>query len=384
MKKILLSILLLTASTLIYSQSMDLNHKKIHIVDSTMGLGITPTSRLHVFGNGTASNLFKLDNNKDAIKDSSIIVKANGSLILGDSSYYLNGNGVNYGVSDSRLTIIGGVPLRLLNSFAMGYTSLKWSARTDKDTIADYAQIMGGVMRNTFNKNCGDLSFATNGVDGMGTRMYIDSSGYVGIGTTTPKDYLDINGNITFPKNQYIFWNAYNKGGTIYQRDISGACVLMYQKTGNSDKLFNIDITGANDAGNDTPISGQIGVLSVNTGAEINIHEEIMWRDSLGDFQKGTTLSDNESYALPTNISWKGEIDVDSLGYTLFTAQLRCDANGTPYLEGVSWKRWSSKTYVEVGSTDGYLNITDGGSGMVITNRLGYTIKATLRFRTKQ
>ena len=54
MKKILLTILLLTASTLIYSQSMDLNHKKIHIVDSTMGLGITPTSRLHVFGNGTA------------------------------------------------------------------------------------------------------------------------------------------------------------------------------------------------------------------------------------------------------------------------------------------------------------------------------------------
>ena len=429
MKKILITLLLLTASTFIYSQSMNLNNNKIRIVDSTMGLGISPTSRLHVFGNGTASNLFKLDNNRDTEKDSSIIIKANGGVILGDSSWYLNGNGVNYGVSESRVTIIGGVPLRLLNSHNKGYTSLKWSARTDKDTIADYAQIMGGVMRNTFNKNCGDLSFATNGVDGMGTRMYIDSSGYVGIGTTTPtyrldmfgnggtgnllkvsndinstydstfvvnkdgkvgigtttpKDYLDINGNITFPNNKYIFWNAYNKGGTIYQRDISGACVLMYQKTGNSDKLFNIDITGANDEGNDTPITGPIRVLSVRTNAEINIHEEIMWRDSLGDYKKGTTLSDDEAYALPTNISWKGEIDVDSLGYTLFTAQIRCDANGTPYLEGVSWKRWSSITYVEVGSTDGYLNITDGGSGMVITNTLGYTIKATLRFRTKQ
>ena len=149
-------------------------------------------------------------------------------------------------------------------------------------------------------------------------------------------------------------------------------------------KLFNIDVTGANDSGNDTPVAGRIGVLSVRTNAEIHIHEEIMWRDSLGDYQKGTTLSDNEAYSFPTNRSWKGEIDVDSLGYTLFTAQIRCDANGTPYLEGVSWKRWSSKTYVEVGSTDGYLNITDGGSGMVITNTLGYTIKATLRFRTKQ
>ena len=109
-----------------------------------------------------------------------------------------------------------------------------------------------------------------------------------------------------------------------------------------------------------------------------------MYRDSLVDYKKGTTLSDNEAYYFPSNLSWKGEIDVDSLGYTLFTAQIRCDADGTPYLEGVSWKRWSSKTYVKVGSTDGYLNITDGGSGMVITNRLGYTIDVTLRFRRKQ
>ena len=160
--------------------------------------------------------------------------------------------------------------------------------------------------------------------------------------------------------------------------------ILMYQKTGTADKLFNIDVAVTSDAGNDIPIAGTKGVLSVNTGAEINIHEEIMYRDSLVDYKKGTTLSDNETFALPTDYSWKGEIDVDSLGYTLFTAQIRCDANGTPYLEGVSWKRWSSKTYVEVGSTDGYLDITDGGSGMVITNTLGYTIKATLRFRTKQ
>ena len=83
MKKILLTILLLTASTLIYSQSMDLNHKKIHIVDSTMGLGITPTSRLHVFGNGTASNLFNVTNDKDATKDSSVVVNAVGNVGIG-------------------------------------------------------------------------------------------------------------------------------------------------------------------------------------------------------------------------------------------------------------------------------------------------------------
>ena len=88
MKKILISILLLTANTLIYSQSMDLNHKKIHIVDSTMGLGITPTSRLHVFGNGTSSNMFNLTNDKDATKDSSVIVTSNGSFCSGTNTPY--------------------------------------------------------------------------------------------------------------------------------------------------------------------------------------------------------------------------------------------------------------------------------------------------------
>ena len=112
--------------------------------------------------------------------------------------------------------------------------------------------------------------------------------------------------------------------------------------------------------------------IEANNGIAINVLSGDVIVDSTRFHSRSITLSDNEQYAFPPNLSWKGEIDVDSLGYTLFTAQIRCDANGTPYLEGVSWKRWSSKTYVEVGSTDGYLNITDGGSGMVITNTLGY------------
>ena len=83
MKKILLTILFLTASTFIYSQSLNLNNNKIRIVDHTMGLGITPTSRLHVFGNGTTSNLLNLVNDKDAVKDSSVVVDAVGNVGIG-------------------------------------------------------------------------------------------------------------------------------------------------------------------------------------------------------------------------------------------------------------------------------------------------------------
>ena len=373
MKKIIITILLLIASTFIYSQSMDLNHKKIHIVDSTMGLGITPTSRLHVFGNGTASNLFKLDNNKDAIKDSSIIIKANGGVILGDSSYYLNG--VINSVSDSRLTIVGGVPLRLLNQHAMGYTSLKWSARTDKDTIADYAQIMGSVEKNTFGLHSGSLYFQTALGGGLSTKMYIDSSGYVGIGTTTPTAKLHVCGS----DNCH---NIYSEYSGSYSRSAIEGRALGSDGYG----IRGLAVTTGAKAGffQNTAAGGLALEIRADNGIAINVKSGYVIADSTRFISRSTTLSDNEQYAFPPNLSWKGEIDIDSLGYTLFTAQIRCDADGTPYLEGVSWKRWSSITYAQVGSLDGYLNIIDGGSGMVITNTLGYTIKATLRFRTKQ
>lgn len=392
MKKIILIILLFTASTFIYSQSMNLNNNKIRIVDSTMGLGITPTSRLHIFGNGTASNLFKLYNNKGTANDSSIIVKANGSIILGDSSYLLQS--ISSPLSESRATIIGGVPLRLLNTNNIGYTSLKWSARTDQDTIADYAQIMGGVMRNTYGNNRGDLYFQTKGSDGMNTRMYIDSNGYVGISTVAPKYRLDIGeGGTEAIRNEVLRINSADNN------ELSNSIILLARgdttrttiATSSTNNLF---IKGSKE--NDLCIKTESNNIlfsandddeldiKIDTNGNLNIYEEIIWRDGVGDYVKGTTLSDNEAFEFPTGYSWKGEIDVDSLGFTLFTAQIRCDATGTPYLEGVSWKRWSSKTYVKMGSEDGYFNVIDGVGRMIIANSLGYTIEATLRFRTKQ
>ena len=418
MKKILLSILLLTASTLIYSQSMDLNHKKIHIVDSTMGLGITPTSRLHVFGNGTASGLLNITNDKDATKDSSVIVKADGRVILGDSSWYL----LNDYVSDSRLTIIGGTPLRLLNNAPFGYTSLKFSAMTDEDTIADYAQIMGNVEKNTFGLHSGSLYFQTALGGGLSTKMYIDSSGYVGIGTTTPTAKLHIDGNKLTPNNLLYITNDADatKDSTFVIKSngfvgIGISAPLHPLHVYGSDNRDNIKseysgsyaraaiegrasgstgygitgtaVTTGAKAGffQNTAAGGLALEVRADNGIAINVKSGYVIADSTRFISRSTTLSDNEAYYFPTNLSWKGEIDVDSLGYTLFTAQIRCDADGTPYLERVSWKRWSSKTYAQVGSLDGYLNIIGTGSNcMVITNTLGYTIKATLRFRTKQ
>ena len=422
MKKILLSILLLTASTLIYSQSMDLNHKKIHIVDSTMGLGITPTSRLHVFGNGTASNLFNITNDKDATKDSSVVIDAVGNVGIGKTPSVGAKLDVDGFVNiDSSLTVDQNISLSGLlseirfnrggNISAPGFNCKFTGMGIDIDTAQYFAIHYNRVLSSDNDTTISLGNFHLN----------LDNyTGKVGIGTTTPKYYLDIFGN----------------GGTDNLLKVSNDINSTYDSTfviksngnvgiGNNTALHRLYVEGSGDChniyseysgsysrsaiegralGSDgygiRGLAGTIGAkagsfentaagglaldVRADNGIAINVKSGYAIVDSTRFHYRSTTLSDNEQYALPTNLSWKGEIDVDSLGYTLFTAQIRCDANGTPYLEGVSWKRWSSKTYVEVGSTDGYLNIIDGGSGMVITNTLGYTIKATLRFRTKQ
>ena len=205
----------------------------------------------------------------------------------------------------------------------------------------------------------------------------IKSNGYVGIGNNISNYPLQV-------------WGSAKSGANIYSEYSGGSLVSAIKGSASGGAGYGIVGTASTlgTAGAGGLFQNTAGGLALDLRADNGTALRVISGDivvnSIRFHSITTTLSDSSTYALPTGYSWIGEIDVDSLGYTLFTAQIRCDANGTPYLEGVSWKRWSSKTYVEVGSTDGYLNITDGGSGMVITNTLGYTIKATLRFRTKQ
>ena len=419
MKKILISILLLTASTLIYSQSMDLNHKKIHIVDSTMGLGITPTSRLHVFGNGTASNLFNVTNDKDATKDSSVVIDAIGNVGIGKTPYSkLDVNGfVNI---DSSLIVDQDIYLSgLLSRISFnrgGYISspginCKFTGMGIDIDAAQYFAIHYNRVLSSDNDTTISLGNFHLNLDNY--------TGKVGIGTTTPTYRLDVFGNggtdnllkvsndinSTYDSTFVVKSNGFvgigisaplhplHVCGSDDRDNIKSEYSGSYARAAISGRASGSDGYGI--VGTASTIGAKAGLFNNNangTALEVRADNGIAIKVISGDnvvnsirfHSITTTLTDNSTYALPTGYSWIGEIDVDSLGYSLFTAQIRCDADGTPYLEGVSWKRWSSITYVVVGSTDGYLNITDGGSGMAITNKLGYTINATLRFRTKQ
>ena len=179
MKKILIILLLLTASTFIYSQSMNLNNNKIKIVDSTMGLGITPTSRLHVFGNGTASNLFNVTNDKDATKDSSGVITSRGNVGIGITTPTSK-----LEVADGYYGHGGSIPLAYFRTAINDKIAVLGSAETDLSpaypayNIGLYGSATGGT-----NNFAGYFNFGN---------VYIKEK--LGIGTETPAAALHIKG----------------------------------------------------------------------------------------------------------------------------------------------------------------------------------------------
>lgn len=457
------------ASIGVYSQSLNLNNNKIRIVDSTMGLGITPTSRLHVFGNGTTSNLLNLVNDKDAVKDSSIVVTSNGSFCSGTNKPYLHtkntfmiydkdntgivnttwvdsttvdSNSANQNDIRSMNTEaygyfgLGGAKLArsygdLANSLYMGcYSNSKFHLLNEDYVMMTIDRLGVGIgttspngafhVKDRWNGEPFMTFIAGNDIDEVyDSSTVIDYFGNVGIGITpTSKLHVFGNGGATdlmkvsndinstydstfvIKSNGYVgignnttnyplqVWGSGSAGANIYSEysgSTTSSAIKGYASGSVGYGIMGIAGTiGAKGGLFENTASGIALDLRADNGIALRIISGDNVVNSIRFHSITTTLSDSSTYALPTGYSWIGEIDVDSLGYSLFTAQIRCDADGTPYLEGVSWKRWSSITYVVVGSTDGYLNITDGGSGMAITNKLGYTINVTLRFRRKQ
>ncbi len=579
MKKILITIVLITESTFLYSQSMNLNNNKIRIVDSTMGLGISPTSRLHVFGNGTASNLLNVTNDKDATKDSSVVVDAVGNVGIGKETptaklyvqdttsafggsipvayiraakpnkialgavsisgfneihpdyniglyassmggtnnfagyfnggdVYINNNlgigrltptyrldvfgnggttdlmkvsndinstydstfvvkkvgngGIGVSAPTSKLEVangynshLGSEPLAYFKAATNDKIAVLGSAVTDlSETFPDYNIGLYGTAHGGTNNFAGYFNLGNVYIDnnlGIGrlvptyrldvfgngwtdnllkvsndinstydSTFVVNKVGKVGIGTTTPAAKFHIDGNKISPNDLVYVTNdkdvlkdstfIVNSRGFVAIGSNTAYHPLHVWGSGDRDNVYSeysgsysraaiggsaLGSAGYGIMGTASTIGAKGGLfentasgialdLRADNGTALRIISGDVIVNSIRFHSILTTLTDSSTYALPTGYSWKGEIDVDSSGYSLFTAQIRCDADGTPYLEGVSWKRWSSITYVVVGSTDGYLNITDGGSGMAITNKLGYTIDVTLRFRRKQ
>lgn len=350
MKKIIITILFLTASTFIYSQSMNLNKNKIRTVDSTMGLGITPTSRLHVFGNGTTSNLLNLVNDKDATKDSSVVIDAIGNVGIGKEAPT-----AKLYVQDTASSIGGSIPVAYIraakpNKIALGAVSISVVNEITPDyNIGLYASSMGGTNNFAGYFNKGDV--------------YIDNN--VGIGTKNPVTSLHIKDG-----SERLGVVTYSTLDSTHLSTQDVKCTDTIQTSG----TFYYSNAGAT-----VSINNAYGVKLIGFKA--------IYKDSMFVELEGITLSDDESYNLIGGLGMPiyGTISVDSAQKKLFIVQFVADGDGAVILGDMVMKRWSSITYVDDDSaTDNMFDIYDYGNGCAIKNRLGYTVNVTIDVKAFQ
>ena len=196
--------------------------------DGNVGIGTnSPGSKLHI--HGTTGEILRLTNNNAVTEETSIffghqtarkvaiISKGVNSWYRQDLHFAVNiaGDASSATISDSKMVINGltgnvgigttspGYKLDVSGTFgADTFASIQGVDTGNPTPAADETRVSGyGIIGNRpayyiTNANAGSLIFGVGGAHAAATKMTILNSGNVGIGTTSPKNKLDIVGSL--------------------------------------------------------------------------------------------------------------------------------------------------------------------------------------------
>ena len=241
------------------------------IFTGNVGIGTTtPTAPLHIDG-GTNSEVLKIE------ADASPYIRwvENGTNVgflqfLGDSAYLSNmGNGSLFFRTNNtdKMTITAG------GNVGIGTTSPGAKLNVAGDVLIDSGEYISwgtvGATSIEGSTASNKLQFRTNSSD----RMIIDSSGNVGIGTTTPYGKLDVAGSIRLQSDNQIYFGA--------------TASIPYWNVGVENTTNNnFEIAGVSYYSGDRDIllkpvnNGNVGINTTNPTSKLEVSGTINFNDS--------------------------------------------------------------------------------------------------------
>jgi hypothetical protein len=170
---------------------------------------------------------------------------ANGAMIFGTNSserMRIDSNG-NVGIgtnSPGRPLVVtadaSGIPLRVhrnVNTIGWG-TGINWAFNNSVGSVTDYAYVNSAIVSNTAGSENGTLGFFTVKSGSMTQQAIIDQNGFLGIGTTTPSNFLHVNNTSSILAGLRVdaVTATVGSGGALVLNTPSGSNHLIFETSG--------------------------------------------------------------------------------------------------------------------------------------------------------
>ena len=185
------------------------------------------------------------------------------------------------------------------------YNTINGSTGNNYIYFGDAADLNAGQIR--YNHNADHMSFNTNATE----RLRIDSSGNVGIGTTTPDAVLRVQSDATGTDFRSLSTKAglaLNFNGTGISYYDSDTTVFRKSTSGSSTELMRIDSTGNLGIGTSSPsekldVNGNISIAGQGYSPTLTLTDgaTIDWDTDNGQVAT-VTLAGNRTFNAPTNL----------------------------------------------------------------------------------
>jgi len=351
-----------------------INSATIELADFIVGIASTATTDLLADGAGIKigpDNTLLYDHTNTALKSSENLNLSSGKTYKINGTDVLSSTTLGSGVTISSLTSVGTLNelnvngITTIGTVSISTTGIITSTNPGVTTVVYYGDgsKLTGISATSINAAGidGQFQYNNNGIIGGSLNLYYDdTTNRVGVGTTTPTQLLDVNGNIRIRSRLYDFNNSPGALGQVVSSTANG---IVWANAAPSNAITGLSIY---DEGNLIGSPNEFNILNF-IGNNITASSSVFGQATI-------ELTDNPSFnnLNVTGISTLGKVSISTVGIITATSGIITYYGDGQYLQNIitGVGLGINSTFVGTGATT--LDFRGSGiASVVIENNTG-------------